>query len=178
MWPGAPRSVPDGSFLARAASVLFLVRAQVASRLSILCSSRRRRTAHLASLDATIELNHPLSAGAADGRAGSRRAALAWVTRVVNACRPPPSLAFGSSPIVGVRRQPPADPSRVCFGSAGRVHVRTERPLVFMLCVPNPSAMFRTWFRRSYHGRWRRVSKTRRKWPLIQEPPHPCRALG
>ena len=56
----------------------------------------------LPTVDATIDLNHPLSAGAADGRAGARRAALARATRVVGACRPPPSLAFGASPLPGL----------------------------------------------------------------------------
>ena len=119
MWPGAPRSMPEGSFLARAASVLF-TRTHVASRLSILCSSRSS-TNSPSGVSRHRDRTGPspfTRSRRRKGRVGARGAGAGHSRR---GCVP-------ASPVVGVRRQPPA---RVPFGSAGRADVRTARPLAF-----------------------------------------------
>ena len=108
MWPGAPRSMPDGSFLARASSAL-LLRPHVASWSSILCSANCS-----ANSPPGVCRRHdrfeppPFSRSRRRKGRGEARGAGAGHSR--RGCMP-------TSPVVGVRRQPPA---RVPFDSAGR----------------------------------------------------------
>ena len=119
MWPGAPRSMPDGSFLARAASALS-VRPHVASRLSILCSTNCS-TNSPSGVCRRHDRFEPSPFSRSRRRKGRGEARGAGAGHSRRGCVP-------ASPVVGVRRQPPA---RVPFGSAGRADVRTARPLAF-----------------------------------------------
>ena len=99
IWSGAPRSMPNSSFLARAASAL-LARAHVASRLSILCSSRfsTNSPSGVCRRHDRTELSLFSRSRRRQGQGGARGAGAGHSRR---GCVP-------ASPIVGVRRQPPA----------------------------------------------------------------------
>ena len=121
MWPGAPRSMPEGSFLARAASALS-VRPHGASRLSILCSANCS-TNSPPGVCRRHDRFEPSPFSRSRRRKGRGEARGAGAGHSRRGCVP-------ASPVVGVRRQPPA---RVPFGSAGRADVRTAHPLAYGL---------------------------------------------
>ena len=104
MWPGAPRSMPDGSFLARAASALS-VRPHVASRLSILCSTNCS-TNSPSGVCRRHDRFEPSPFSRSRRRKGRGEARGAGAGHSRRGCVP-------ASPVVGVRRKPPA---RVPFG--------------------------------------------------------------
>ena len=124
MWPGAPRSMPEGSFLARAASVLF-TRTHVASRLSILCSSRSS-TNSPSGVSRHRDRTGPspfTRSRRRKGRVGARGTG-AGHSRRGRGCVP-------ASPVVGVRRQPPAG----CLLAPRQVERTTDRTPARLWCA-------------------------------------------
>ena len=132
MWPGAPRSIPDGSFLVRAALVL-LARAHVAWRLSVLCSSWRREqpTWRLSTPRSKCTIPLQLLLPTEGTGRGARRWPGSLASGAHAGCRPPPSM---------VRRQPRARPGAFLARQAERAyepHVRSA-----LVCIPSPPAVF------------------------------------
>ena len=117
--PSAPRSMPDGSFLARAASVLS-VRAQVTSRLRIICS---RRASVVCGVSRRHDRTGPSPFSRSRRRKGWGEARGTGPGHSRRGCVPVLPRRWRSAPA----RQPPA---RVYFGSSvGRADVRFVRLL-------------------------------------------------
>ena len=122
MWPGAPRSMPEGSFLARAASAL-LTRAHVASRLSILCSSRSS-TNSSSGVSRHRDRTGPIPFHPEPPKKGPGRGARRWRG-------PLASWVRAGLPVVGVRCQPPAG----CLLAPRQVERTTNRTPARLWCA-------------------------------------------